>query len=104
MFRRQGPREVNKVIQAGLTTRCLTFRDIFVSTPTSLLDPGVGEEPESFQVAGGVHTLRQQRVDLVILKSEVARDADTVRDVNAEVVGREIERPGIEDHPVLCRQ
>ena len=37
----------------------------------------------------GVHALREQRVDLGVLEREVAGDADAVRDVDAEVVGRE---------------
>ena len=48
-----------------------------------------GEEPEPSEVAGGVHALREQRVDLGVLEREVAGDADAVRDVDAEVVGRE---------------
>ena len=43
--------------------------------------------------------LREQRVDLGVLEREVAGDADAVRDVDAEVVGREVERPGVEDDP-----
>ena len=39
-----------------------------------------GEEPEPSEVAGGVHALREQRVDLGVLEREVAGDADAVRD------------------------
>ena len=39
-----------------------------------------GEEPEPSKVAGGVHALREQRVDLGVLEREVAGDADAVRD------------------------
>ena len=56
----------------------------------------VREEAERPQVAGRVDALRQQAVDLGIGQGEVARDADAVGDVDAEVVGGEVERPGVE--------
>ena len=59
---------------------------------------GVGEEPESPQVPGAVDALSEQAVDLVVGQAEVAGDADAVGDVHAEVVGREIDRTGVEDH------
>ena len=80
----------------AMAGRAVRARESQVRTRRRLSDAGGGrdgEEPEPSEVAGGVHALREQRVDLGVLEREVAGDADAVRDVDAEVVGREVERP-----------
>ena len=48
--------------------------------PCDRVANAVVKEPEPSKVAGGVHALREQRVDLGVLEREVAGDADAVRD------------------------
>ena len=66
-------------MQAGLTTRCLTFKNIFVGTPTSLLDAmafdGTRRQTDtSIQMPLAAYQHLMAEAPVGMSKSEVSRE------------------------------